>query len=261
MSLRDATVAIVGVGLLGGSLAYALEGRCARRIGVVGPGEDPDAALRAVDEVRTLEAAVAEADVVVLATPVRTIVELVPRVATLAKPGTLVTDLGSTKGAVVAAMTRAARERPDVAFAGGHPMRGGVQSGVEHASADLFEGAPWLLCPVATMGEDGIGRAGELARAAGAEPIVMSCDEHDPALALVSHLPYVVASALAERLAARPDAQPLAGTGWQRITAGAGGDEAMWQDILATNATAIADELDELAATLADRATRLRAGT
>lgn len=258
MRLADATVAIVGVGLLGGSLGLALEGRCAHRVGVVGTGDDGAAALRAVDEVRTLEAAVAEADIVVLATPVRSIVELVPRVALLARPGTLVTDVGSTKTQVVAAMSRAARERPDVAFAGGHPMRGGVQSGVEHASADLFEDGVWLLCPIAAAGADGIGRAGEVARAAGAQPMVLPCEEHDEAMALVSHLPHVVASALAERLDARPQARPFAGAGWQRVTAGAAGDEVMWRDILATNAGPIADELDALAAVLTARAAALR---
>jgi prephenate dehydrogenase len=258
--LDESTIAIVGVGLLGGSIGLALEGRVERRIGVIGPGDDAAAARRAVDEVVSLEAAVAAADVVVLATPVRTIVEFVPRVTLLAREGALMTDVGSTKQEIVAAMTYAARERPDLAIAGGHPMRGGVAAGVDHASPDLFDGADWLLCPVAGASDDSIARASQLVRATGAEPRIIACDEHDPAVALVSHVPYVLATALVERLEKLPLAQVIASAGWQRITAGAGGDEAMWQDILATNAGPIADELDELAATLAARAAELRAG-
>lgn len=258
-SLDGATVAIVGVGLVGGSLGLALGGRCARRVGVVDAGDERAARdaqlLGAVDEVAGLEAAIPAADIVVLATPVRTTIELLPRIAQLARPGTLVTDVGSTKAAIVAAMRAAGG---NATYAGGHPMAGGVTPGVANATASLFEGATWVACPV--PGHDAaLERVHELARAVGATPRTMEAAEHDRAAALVSHLPYVLARSLVRRLGERPDAGPLAAAGWRRATQGAAGDEAMWRDILETNAGAIADELDALRDALGDVAAWLRA--
>lgn len=257
-ALEGATVAIVGVGLVGGSLGLALGGSCQRRVGVVAAGDERAAReamlLGAVDEVLGLVAAVTTADIVVLATPVRTTIELLPAVAAAVAPGTLVTDVGSTKAAIVDAMGRAGG---DGGFVGGHPMAGGVTPGVANATASLFQGAAWVTCPVPGH-EAMVGRAVELARAVGATALTMDAREHDQAAALVSHLPYVLARSLTRRLDERPEALPLAAAGWRRATQAAQGDEGMWRDILETNARPIADELDALRESLGDVSAWLR---
>lgn len=265
--LVGSTVAIIGIGLLGGSLGLALAGRCARRIGVVEEGDAATARAAidrgVVDGVETLEDAVGVADIVVLATPVRTIIKLLPAVAQLVRDDTLVTDLGSTKSQIVAVMEGAGGAG---VFVGGHPMCGGTAHGIEHADASLFVGATWALCPARDDGDedggDAVARGAELAAAVGARPLQLSAEEHDRAAALTSHLPYVVAQALvhvvAERATQRPGADRLAASGWARATEAASGDVAMWRDVLTTNAAPIVDAIDVLRAELGELATTLR---
>lgn len=261
MTLSSSTVAIVGVGLLGGSLGQALSGRCARRIGVVAPGDEQaqQAALAcdAVDEVLALEDAVERAAVVVLATPVRQILRLLPTIAARAGAGTLVTDLGSTKQQVVTQMHEAARTHPGVHFVGGHPMCGGTHSGVEHADGALFAGATWVLCPVGSD-EQALERGRELVATVGASELVLQAAEHDHAAALVSHLPYVLAQVLVHELAGHPEAARLAAAGWRRSTHGAAADVEVWRDVLVSNAAPIVAAIDELRDRLGELSTRLR---
>ncbi|MCW2928645.1 MAG: prephenate dehydrogenase [Thermoleophilia bacterium] len=266
--LPDATVVIVGVGLLGGSLGRALSGRCAQRIGVV---EDDDrdtartaVALDAVDTVEPLAEAMAAADIVVLATPVGTTLQLLREVDRLVGPGTLVTDLGGAKGVIVEAM---AQLRDDVEHVGGHPMCGGTTAGVGASDPAMFIGARWAVCPVARGAEgDGMGAAARLSQvveAVGADPVVVDAGEHDRAVALVSHLPRVVAAQLVDCRESIQDAGDrelatiLASRGWRGATRLAAGDEAMWDDVLAANADALAPQLRALAARLVATADRL----
>ena len=257
--LHDATVAIVGLGLMGSSLGLALDGRCARRIGAdtsnVASGRARE--LGAVDEVRPATEAVAGADVVVLAMPVHGIVQVARELAPHLRDGALLTDLGSTKEAICDTF-----DELDAASIGGHPMCGREQSGPDAARADLFEDATWALCPTLGTDDAALQRARELARAVGAHPVRIDRAAHDRAVAVASHLPYVTAQALAAvagdaNAATDGDVSLLAASGFASATRTARGSVDMWGDVLATNApnvraaiAAMRTELDRIAAAL-----------
>lgn len=197
---RLGTVAIVGVGLIGGSVGMTLR---ARRLAdhIVGIGRDPtrlSAAIRrgAIDSAQTdLARGVAEADVAVVCTPVGRIVEDSVAAALHGPSHLLVTDAGSSKAAIVASVeaTPCAREK----FVGAHPIAGSERSGVEAASADLFLDRCCILAPTDRTSAERLGRARAFWGSLGCNVSEMSPQSHDQALALTSHLPHVVSSALA----------------------------------------------------------------
>lgn len=239
-TLDACTVAIVGLGLMGGSLGLALAGRCARRIGVDIDESAAAAAVAAgaIDEYAPRAEAVGRADIVVLAMPVRQIVQQASGVASEMRDGSVLTDLGSTKGAVCDAFD-AIDER--IEALGGHPMCGREVSGVEHADAGLFRGARWVLTPTARTAPRARTLIVELVEATGARAVDLDPGMHDLAVAHVSHMPYVLAQALVATLATADDrtgdvASTLAATGFGSASRLAGGDVQMWTDILATNA-------------------------
>ncbi|MEW6321458.1 MAG: prephenate dehydrogenase/arogenate dehydrogenase family protein [Acidobacteriota bacterium] len=252
------TIAIVGLGLIGTSVALAarrgLPG--ARLLGV----DRPDALLHpAVAGV--LDAAgpdltlVGEAEVIVLAAPVDAILQMLPSVGAAARPGALVMDTGSTKRRIVAE-ARAAGVR---GFVGGHPMAGGARPGADDARADLFDGRPWFL--VAADGAD-LARAAAFVARLGAEPVRQTDGggAHDRLMAAVSHLPQIAASALLARVAEAvgPEGLASAGPGLRDTTRLADSPAESWTAVLATNRDEIAPLLRALAADLvrvADAAT------
>jgi len=256
--LEEAEVAIVGLGLMGGSLAAALRGggsfprRCRRVVGIV---RRPDAAVAAaswVDAVTTDLGALASADIVVLATPVRIILELLPTAAAIMRPGALLTDLGSTKDRIVRVMSSLPGE---VAVAGGHPMCGKEAGGLAAADAALFAGAPYILCPVPGRPPLAIERLRHLAARLGARPRVLDAPAHDRLVAAVSHVPYLSAVSLvlaAEQLAtvAGPAVWEIAAGGFRDTTRVAAGETEMWRDILLTNSAEVLAQLDRLSTTL-----------
>ncbi len=251
-------VAVFGLGLIGGSLALALR---SRRPGVDVCGIDhpgviaSDAAraaaqtlLDAGDE-RSVTAAVNEADIVIFATPVRAICAALPRVLERAR---VVTDCGSTKRAIAAAAGASPRRGR---FVPGHPMAGRPGSGLAQATADLFQGRRWILCGE-NSDADAVEQVEGLIREVGAEPVRLTAEEHDRAVALTSHVPQVVASAL-KVLAARRNAELAAGPGFASATRVAGGSDAMWSDIFATNRDEVARALRELSGELEQAAVDL----
>jgi prephenate dehydrogenase len=192
----------------------------------------------------------AEVELTILATPVSSIIELLPEVVECCG---LVTDCGSTKRSIV--------ERVDgvpgrARFVPGHPMAGRPQGGLSHARADLFSGQTWILCPE-RCAEDALSQVIELVTGLGARPLLMSALEHDRAVALTSHVPQLLASALTV-LAAKTGAERAAGPAFASATRVAGGSGAMWADIFSTNADAIADALQELGTELQKIASELR---
>jgi prephenate dehydrogenase len=255
---------IMGFGLLGASLALALR---ERRAGVTVTGVDlsaavlgaaaarraADALLDAADEPR-VRAAVISSDMVVLATPVR---QIEANVSELLEYAPTVTDCGSTKRSVSnAAVASRRRER----FVPGHPMAGGADGGVENARGDLFLGNKWILCPEGCA-EDALAKAEDLVRAVGAVPVQMSAEEHDRAVAWTSHVPQIVASAIAA-LTHEAEAEMATGPAFLSVTRAAGGAENMWRDIFDSNADRIAPalrrlvcELDGVAAALSRKET------
>lgn len=242
-------VGIVGLGMMGSSLGLALAHACEQRLGFDADASvaDSSRALGSVDEVGTFEHVVGAVDVVVLATPVRTAIELTPRVAAAMREGAVLTDLGSTKRAICETF-----DALPVAAFGGHPMCGSEQSGPGAARGDLFRGATWALCashddeatPQARLVTDMIG-------ATGASLLFVDPVEHDRAVATASHLPFVTATALVGALAGADDAtsglaSALAANGFRGATRLAAGDPAMWDDILATNSDFIRDAVADL---------------
>jgi prephenate dehydrogenase len=245
-------IAFLGFGLIGGSIALALrEAGYGGRLAAWTPnGSGPAEGLRRgiVDEApATSQAALANADLVILAGPPLAVLawlgesELEQAVAS----GVTATDVASTKGMLIASAE--ARSLP---FVGGHPMAGRETSGVSSAAALLFVDRPWVIVAAAAARERDIDRVTALAAAAGARPIRMTADEHDLAVAAISHLPLVVAAALVESAALSsegagdwPVARALAATGWSDMTRLARGGPDMGAGILATNSAAVASRL------------------
>lgn len=237
------SVAVVGTGLIGTSIALALRGR---GITPYLLDENPEAAHTAAD----LGAGVVGAprtpvDLAVLAVPPQHVATSLhqQQVRGLAHD---FTDVSSVK---VRPQAEAAELGCDLArFVGGHPMAGREQSGPLAAQADLFHGRPWVLTPAESAGERAVGRATALAELCGARPVVMEPSQHDRAVALVSHTPHLVASLLAARLLhGDEDHLQLAGQGLRDATRIAAGDADLWTDILSSNAAAVAEVLTDLA--------------
>lgn len=244
MSSDGFTVAILGVGLIGGSLGMAWRrAGAARCIIGIDPGSlDEALRLGAVDEAAMdAEAAVREADVLVLAAPVGAIIQMAQRFGPLMKPGAVVTDVGSTKAAVVEAWEATIAD--GAAFVGGHPLFGREVSGVAGASPDLPAGCRWVLTPGRRSTPEAVARVTRLAEAAGAVVRVMTPAEHDARVAYSSHLPQLVATALAAA-ASGAEAQlggvlELTAGGFRDTTRIAASPAGLWQEIFATNADAI----------------------
>lgn len=231
--LKESVVAILGLGLMGGSLGLALRGKCAARIGV---DPDPQAvelarARRVVDQASTSpQELLAQADVVVLAAPVGAILTLLGALPTLHPGSAVVLDLGSTKGEILRRMDALpARFDP----LGGHPMCGKEKSSLLYAEADLYRGAPFALTALERTSLRARSLAEQLVRAVGARPLWIDAATHDRWVAATSHVPYLVANALA---AATPlEAKPLVGPGLRSATRLAPASLTMMMDILATN--------------------------
>jgi len=239
------TVAIVGVGLIGGSFGLALKraGRCREVIGADAGSLDRALALGAVDRALSVEEAAAVADVVVLSTPVGAFPELARRIRPHVAPGAVVTDTGSVKGHVIEALAPVFKGR----FVGAHPIAGKEHSGVEAASADLFDGAHCILTP-AGADPDAVETVAALWRDAGARVTTMPADVHDRVFACVSHLPHLVAFALMATVdRTRPggvDPAEFAAGGLRDFTRVAGSNPVMWRDICLTNPDAVVAMLD-----------------
>lgn len=251
-------VAILGMGQLGGSLALA--GRAAGVFSsVVGFGRRPESLSRAVtlglcDRATTSAAeAVADAELVVLATPLRAIPEIVAAIAPALRAGALVIDVGSVKG--TAARDIEAGLPGSVAFVGCHPLAGTEHFGPDAARADLFRGRRCLLCPTSRTLPEALARARALWEAVGAEVVTMDANLHDRVMAAVSHLPHVAAYALMGALADLPpsDAQAARGlptTSLRDTSRVAGSSPLMWKDIFLENAADLLPLIDLLAVEL-----------
>lgn len=264
-------ITIVGVGLIGGSLGMAW--RAARRglyvTGVVRRPESADEAvsLGACDEATTdLAEGVAQADVVVVCTPVTAIVPTVQRLLPYVRPGCIVTDAGSTKRAICEALWSGGR--PDVPFIGGHPMAGSEKEGIRAADPYLFQNAVYVLTPHPSTDEGALRLLKELVEVTGARTMVMDPARHDLIVAAVSHVPHLLAASLVHTAAEVdrriPQTLSLAAGGFRDTTRVAAGSPEIWRDICLTNREAIlqvlglfrqtADELERaLAAADAER--------
>ncbi len=249
--------AIIGIGLIGGSFALAAKraGIVETVVGVARSDETLEAALEigAADEVTTNSAqAVRGADLVYIAVPVGATRGVFAQIRDSLEPGALVTDAGSTKREV---MQAAAELLPDhISFIGGHPMAGSEQSGVRAARADLFEQAVYFLIPTDTTSQDELNKMQEVVQALAAIPNVQTADYHDRLMAATSHLPHLVAAALASTVAKLAgddqEVQSFVGTGFSDTTRLAEGSPEVWRDILMSNADNLGESVEELMAAL-----------
>ncbi|MEM0962602.1 MAG: prephenate dehydrogenase [Bacteroidota bacterium] len=248
MSSGPSTVTLVGTGLIGASVGLALRRRHPDLwvIGVDASDAHAAEALRrgAITEVATIHEGIPPADLVVLATPLDTLAELMRAVGQLAKPGAVVTDVGSVKGTVL----RAARQLPEsVRFVGGHPMAGATVGGPSLSDPLLFENAVWVLCPTPQSPLEATPEMRWLTDAAGARVVVMDAERHDAAVAAVSHVPQLLAVALVEAAAATgDDALTLAAGGFRDMTRIAGSPFSTWRPILEDNREAVLIALNQL---------------
>ena len=248
---------MLGVGLIGGSIGLAARTRAGAH--VRGWDSDPDVRARALqlqaldEQAPDIAAAVAGVDVVFVATPVGALVPTARAALASAGERSVVSDVGSTKRAIAEAIA-------DQRFVAGHPLAGSEVSGVEHARADLFDGAVWYLAPAA----DRQPLLEELIRTFGAQPVAIAPDLHDRLMATISHLPHVLANLLvAQASCALGEAPPGAvGTGpsFREATRVAGSNSAIWTDIYMSNRGPLIAAIDELTGRLAQIRAALDAG-
>ncbi|MCA9920842.1 MAG: prephenate dehydrogenase [Anaerolineales bacterium] len=251
-------VCIVGVGLMGGSMALAL--RLAQRTTVprfplhltlVERDPQTRTAVQHLADVVTADFAegVAEADLVILATPVRTVVQLLDELARIRPFGCMVMDIGSSKMAIEAAMNRLPATFQAI---GGHPMCGRETAGFSAATPDLFRKHTFVLCRNARTTPSVEDQARHIVEMLGANLLLLPAQLHDTIVAVVSHLPYVAAAALMRNAAAMTDENvwPVSATGFRDTSRVAGTDPTMMLDILLTNKTAVLTQLAQYQAEL-----------
>ena len=249
------SVAIVGVGLIGGSIGLRLRSR-GLAAEVIGIGRRPEglreaADLGAVSRFSTDLSAVAKAELVVVCTPVETVAGLVRKLAAHCPPEAVITDVGSTKEAIVEELLELGADGGP-SFVGSHPLAGSEKTGVAAATPDLFAGRTVVITPRDYV--PGSPPAGAVAvvrgfwLSLGASVRLMSPGAHDQAVAAVSHLPHVVASVLAAGTAT--EELPLVATGWLDTTRVAAGDVELWRQILAQNRGHVLKSIDKFAKVL-----------
>lgn len=258
-----ARLGIVGLGLIGGSIARAVRETW------------PATEVTGVDRPEVLEAALQQGvvaqgsehlsvlehvDAVILAAPVRQNCALLADLGRHIRPDTVVTDTGSTKRDIVRA---AAALASPLTFVGGHPLGGAAASGIEHARADLFAGRPWLFTPDSTTPPEALERCVSFATSLGAVPHLLTADEHDRTLAFVSHLPQLVTSALMQVVgdAVGAEGLALAGKGLHDSTRLASSPASIWRDIASANAEHLAVSIEALITVLASLRADLPEGT
>jgi prephenate dehydrogenase len=256
-------IAVLGVGLIGGSIGLSAR----RRLGAEIVGFDPDRAVAelGVEEgavevaAGSIEEACEGADVVFCAAPVAALADLCGSALAACDPGTVVTDVGSTKRDIVAAL--GADER----FIGGHPLAGAETSGVENAREDLFEGARWYLTPKSGRASGLLyDRLQRVLAGLGARVQAIDAEAHDRLMATISHLPHVVANALVGQAVAEltrdSERMPEVGPSFRDTTRVAGANPGIWGDIFASNAEAVAEAVEAVAERLGEAAALIRSG-
>ena len=236
-------VTVIGVGLLGASFAKACKGR-----GLVdqitGYGRNSENLRKAKDlkiidnYSGDLSEAVSDADLVLLCTPVSTIVPLIQRLVSQLAPGTIITDVGSVKESVVHRADKLIPE--DIFFVGSHPIAGGENSGLESSTASLYQGAKCIVTPTEKTDKTALKKISTLWHAVGMNVISLSAEEHDFIFGAVSHLPHIVAYALMNTLGdlktpSNLEVTKISGAGLRDITRIASSDPVMWRDICLSN--------------------------
>ncbi len=255
-------VAVLGVGLIGGSIGLAARERLGSEVVGWGPNRttvDRATELGAIDRAAaSVEEACAGADIVFCASPVAVLPELARTALGASGPETVVTDAGSTKRELVGALGG------DERFIGGHPLAGAETAGVANARADLFEGARWYLTPTETSSGILYDRLQRAVAGLGARPQAIDAEAHDRLMATVSHLPHVLANVIAAQAAAEltrdSERLPEVGPSFRDATRVAGSNPSIWGDIFAANSDAITAAIDATIARLGEARELIRSG-
>jgi prephenate dehydrogenase len=263
-NIANARIAIIGLGLMGGSLALAIKDHCKELIGV-----ETDSASRAfaqqhnlVQRTTNFNSAQTDSDILILATPVRVILnqlEILGQSKIQNPKSKIILDLGSTKSAITAAMqTLPANFDP----LGGHPMCGKETGGIQNADPDLYRNKTFVLCPLERTSSQALALAHELIAIIGATPLILSAEQHDTYAALISHLPYTLAAALMRTALANdnPALWQMAASGFRDTTRLAASDLTMITDVLLTNRTAVLESLTKYKAELDSLTTAIESG-
>jgi prephenate dehydrogenase len=244
-SLRDATVGILGLGLMGGSLAMSLKGKCARLIGFDSHLPTLELALskKIIDHAETFESAGQAAasfvdaayrdqniDLLILATPIPTILNTIQQLPSLISHPCIVMDLGSTKRDILQAMSALPANFDPI---GGHPICGREKLGLENADANLYRNAPFVITPLDRTSERAKSAARQIISAVGANCIEMTAEEHDRILASTSHLPFLISSALT--YSTPHEYSPFIGPGFRSASRLAGTPSHIMMGILKSN--------------------------
>ncbi|HET6406812.1 MAG TPA: prephenate dehydrogenase/arogenate dehydrogenase family protein [Chthoniobacteraceae bacterium] len=258
-------IAILGPGLLGGSLALALKARVKSHVSMWARRPDVVKKVRAqgcADNASTdLGEVVSGADTVVFATPVGVMADLARRIVPYLGKGTLVTDVGSVKAPVCAELGPIFAGSP-AHFIGSHPMAGSEQTGLEAARPDLFDGAVCIVTPNETAASEDVERATALWQAVGGHVRILPPEEHDAIVATISHLPHLLAAVLVNTVSdVRPAAFDFCGPGFRDTTRIASGPTQMWTEILGENRVAVKAALDALIEKLRAASTVLASGS
>ena len=254
--LQDSRIAIIGLGLMGGSLALTLKGRCAALYGIDSDPATLELALAKgiVDRADSAPAKLLpQADLVILATPVLAIIDLLQQLPSFIDEPCIVLDLGSTKRDIVQAMEALPKRFDPI---GGHPICGKEKLGLEHAEAGLFQNAAFVVTPLARTTYRAQHAAGQLISALGARRIDMDAREHDRALGFTSHLPFLLSSTLA--LSTPSDLSSLIGTGFRSTSRLAGTPSHMMIDVLKTNREHVIHSIENFRQSLDQIETALR---
>lgn len=256
------TVAIAGLGLLGGSLGLALR-RALPDLRVLGCARRHESIRQAVqlnavhDGATTPETILPQADLTVVCMPVSTTIDFVEKHAAAWRPGSMVTDVGSTKSALVEACTRALAPH-EVSFVGSHPMAGKESAGLDHADLDLYQDATVFLCAQNDLDET-IGEAVKrLWEAVGAQTAAIDPHTHDALVARTSHVLHLLAAAAVRQLPDDPNAVKATAGAFRDVTRIAASSPAMWTDICRQNRREVLSGMDELIATLSSFAHCIR---
>lgn len=251
-------IVIFGVGLIGGSVALALK-KAGSTAQIVGLGRSTESlqtalALGVIDVASTdIASAVQNADLILIATPVAQTPAILKAIQPHLSPNTIITDAGSTKSDVLA-YAQATLGAQAKQFVGGHPIAGAEKSGVSAATVDLYSNKNVVLTPIQDNSVDAIQQVKNLWQSCGANVSEMSAATHDSIFAAVSHLPHLLAFALVDDIASRPNAEQLFGfaaSGFRDFTRIAGSHPEMWRDISLANKTALLSELNAYQAELA----------
>lgn len=265
-SLLRRTLCIVGLGMIGGSLAAALKTRAPERWHIRGVDRRQGSLRYALEKglldqsCATLEEGASEADLIVLAAPVRAIRSHLAALADVVRSGQVVTDVGSTKVGILAEAEQ--RLPPGVAFVGGHPVAGTAQNGVQNAVAGLFETRPCILSPGQDVPAPALEAVTALWQDAGAQVLFLTAEAHDRLFAFISHLPHLAAYSLVETAAAACEAgqRGLGGGSLHDFTRVAGSSPTLWRDICMENRAPILHALDRYSEALHALRERVAAG-